>query len=133
MRLSADFDMSNEPLLKSMGALISYMRSFIFHLDTGPISVNSVESFTLDSYMRIDPSVTKSLHIFSEEAHPNIVKGKGRSKEGFSVFGLLDRTRSLCGRKRLKYFSSIRSPPPVSTLSLIAAFLLPLRPLLLCL
>lgn len=29
--------------------------------------------------------------------------GAGRSKEGFSVFALLDRTKSLPGRKRLKY------------------------------
>lgn len=31
--------------------------------------------------------------------------GAGRSKEGFSVFALLDRTKSLPGRKRLKYIA----------------------------
>ena len=34
--------------------------------------------------------------------HPSCVKGQGRSKEGFSLLSLLDRTRSLLGRRLLK-------------------------------
>eukprot|EP00904_Undaria_pinnatifida_P009103 jgi/Undpi1/5322/HiC_scaffold_2.g00603.m1 len=38
----------------------------------------------------------------AEEFHPNVLSGKGRSKEGFSIFGLFDRTRSASGRRSLK-------------------------------
>ncbi|CAN0375403.1 unnamed protein product [Laminaria digitata] len=38
----------------------------------------------------------------AEEFHPNVLSGKGRSKEGFSIFGLFDRTRSASGRRCLK-------------------------------
>ena len=31
-----------------------------------------------------------------------MIGGKGQSKEGFSLFGVFDRTRSIVGRQRLK-------------------------------
>lgn len=36
------------------------------------------------------------------ERHPNVIGGRGQSKEGFSLFGIFDRTRSLVGRNRLR-------------------------------
>jgi DNA mismatch repair ATPase MutS len=52
--------------------------------------------------MRIDADTLQALHIFSTEHHPLIAKGPGKGKEGFSLFTLLDRTRSKIGRKCLK-------------------------------
>ena len=46
--------------------------------------------------------IRRSLQIFSEDYHPNVIKGVGRSKEGFSLFGLFDRTKSLPGRQKLR-------------------------------
>jgi DNA mismatch repair protein MSH5 len=84
-----------------MGALLSYLQEFVFNLDS-IISVNDVQSFVLETYLRIDQNSYQSLQIFNEDSHPNVLKGPGRSKEGFSIFGLMDRTKSLPGRRRLK-------------------------------
>ncbi len=57
------------------------------------------------SYAR---SSTRHIHahntnqIFAEERHPNVISGRGRSKEGFSLFALLDQTRSRPGRACLR-------------------------------
>jgi DNA mismatch repair protein MSH5 len=84
-----------------MGALLCYLQEFLFNFDS-IISINCVESFILNSYLRLDQNSYQSLQIFSEDPHPNVLKGIGRSKEGFSIFGLMDRTKSLPGRRRLK-------------------------------
>jgi DNA mismatch repair ATPase MutS len=43
--------------------------------------------------MHVDPMALQSLQIFREEKHPNVISGRGRSKEGFSLFSILDRTK----------------------------------------
>ena len=52
--------------------------------------------------MRIDNATLKALHIFATEHHPLIAKGHGKEKEGFSLFTLLDRTKSKIGRQCLR-------------------------------
>lgn len=54
--------------------------------------------------MNISAATFSSLHIFSTEHHPlNVAKGgQGHSKEGFSLFSLLDRTKSKGGRQILR-------------------------------
>ena len=42
------------------------------------------------------------MQIFAEEIHPNVIKGPGRSKEGFSIFGLFDRTQSISGAGKIR-------------------------------
>jgi DNA mismatch repair ATPase MutS len=56
--------------------------------------------------VQIDQGSFAALQIFAEEVHPNVMKGKGRSKEGFSLFGLFDRKDSLPGRQRLREWMS---------------------------
>ncbi len=41
----------------------------------------------------------KALQIFVEDVHPLVVKGVQRGKEGFSLFGLFDRTKSAPGKQ----------------------------------
>jgi DNA mismatch repair protein MSH5 len=56
----------------------------------------------MNEMLRLDRSSFKALHIFSEEFHPNVIKSKGKSKEGYSLFALFDRTKSLPGRTMLR-------------------------------
>jgi DNA mismatch repair ATPase MutS len=44
--------------------------------------------------------------VFCEEKHPNVISGRGRSKEGFSLMAILDRTRSEPGRVMLREWLS---------------------------
>jgi hypothetical protein len=78
LRLSSHFDMNNRPMVQSIGALIHFMRTYIFYLDDGVVSVNKVEGFTLGSYLRMDPGTSQSLQIFRTDYHPNVIKGKGK-------------------------------------------------------
>jgi hypothetical protein len=54
----------------------------IFSLEVdGTVPVLSVREADYLSCLRIDALALRSLGIFCEEAHPNILKGRGRSKE----------------------------------------------------
>lgn len=59
----------------------------------GKVFVSRIAIANLQGYMKIDFVSLKALNIFSKDSHPNIVRGMGRAKEGFSLFGILDRTR----------------------------------------
>ena len=38
----------------------------------------------------------------TKESHPNILKSNQHTKEGFSLFSLLDRTKSKVGKQKLR-------------------------------
>jgi len=101
-RLASSISIDKIQVRQSLGALISYIQEAVFNLDEGKVVVNSVTPFPLNSYMKMDSNSYKALQIFKEDMHPNWIKGKGRSKEGFSLFGLFDRTSSIIGRKKLR-------------------------------
>lgn len=101
-QLACVLDLEQEQSRLALGAVLAYMQETIFKLDGGKVIVSSVKNFSQEDYMRIDQASLRSLQIFSEDIHPNVIKGKGRSKEGFSLFGLFDRTHSLPGRQRLR-------------------------------
>lgn len=102
LQLVSAIDLESTQLKQSMGALLNYLQTNIFNMDDGVIVVSDVRQLQLISYLRIDSSTFRGLQIFAEEKHPEVIKGKGRSKEGFSLFGLFDRTRSLPGRQCLR-------------------------------
>ncbi len=103
-RLSAVVDFTAEPLLvKALGALLTHLQSSTFQLELGGrVPVRGLRRFDLGSFVRLDSNTLSSLHIFLHEKHPNVISGRGQSKEGFSIFALLDQTRSRPGRKCLK-------------------------------
>lgn len=56
---------------------------------------------SLDGYLLVDPASLAALQIFQEERHPSMM-GIGQPKEGFSVFGMLNRCVGAPGRRLLK-------------------------------
>jgi DNA mismatch repair protein MSH5 len=105
-RIASVVDLDSEQCRHTLGALIAYMQESVFKLDAGKVVVADVRQFSQGSCMQIDQGSFAALQIFAEEVHPNVMKGKGRSKEGFSLFGLFDRTHSLPGRQRLREWMS---------------------------
>lgn len=96
-----DFD--SAILVRALGSLLSFLQSTLFRLEEGStVTVNSVTQANSSMFMRIGSSTLSSLHIFATEHHPLLAKGQGHSKEGFSVFSLLDRTKSKMGRQCLR-------------------------------
>ena len=49
----------------------------------------TLQRVDLARFVRLDANALYSLSIFQEESHPNVVSGKGRAKEGFSLFALM--------------------------------------------
>ena len=96
-----DFD--STILIRAIGALLSFLQSTIFRLEEGStVTVASIVQAKSSMFMRISASTLRALHIFATEHHPLMVKGQGHSKEGFSLFSLLDRTKSKMGRQCLR-------------------------------
>ncbi|ORE09067.1 hypothetical protein BCV72DRAFT_333979 [Rhizopus microsporus var. microsporus] len=59
-----------------------------------------LEVFSSDTYMHISLDVARSLSIFEYDSHPSMHQKRG--KEGLSLFGLLNKTKSVLGKYRLK-------------------------------
>jgi DNA mismatch repair protein MSH5 len=96
-----DFDSS--VLVRALGSLMSFLQSTLFRLEEGnTVTVNSIVQANSSMFMRISSSTLSALHIFATEHHPLLAKGQGHSKEGFSLFSLLDRTKSKLGRQCLR-------------------------------
>ncbi|KAL4108662.1 hypothetical protein PRIC1_000373 [Phytophthora ramorum] len=98
--LGSFFDFESTQLIRATGALLLYLSTEKIgnQLDNAEsVHFSTVEHVALDGLMYIDKSTLQSLQIFNREAHPSLVKGSGRAKEGFSLFGLLNRTVTKSG------------------------------------
>lgn len=84
-----------------MSALLTHMQAAVFHLDDGNIVISSLKPLVFPGYMIMDANTIQSLQIFAQELHPSAIKS-GKSKEGYSLFSVFDRTKSKIGRERLK-------------------------------
>ncbi|KXS21418.1 hypothetical protein M427DRAFT_319157, partial [Gonapodya prolifera JEL478] len=63
-------------------------------------SVIGVESFALGKFLQISEDTLRSLSVFIDEAHTN--SRSNRNKEGLSIFGLLNSTRTSAGKASLR-------------------------------
>jgi DNA mismatch repair ATPase MutS len=52
----------------------------------------------------ISNKTRKELKVFEEKLHPSLVKGKGRSKEGLSVFSVFDKCITVQGKRIMRHF-----------------------------
>jgi len=92
-------------LLRALGSLLSFLQSTIFRLEEGStITINTIKYAHSDSFMKIDSSTLRSLHIFNTEYHPlrSLHASNEKAKEGFSLFTFLDKTNSKMGRSCLR-------------------------------
>ena len=105
--IAAVVDLHHTPcLVRTLGALISYLKATFFRMEDGEtVTVNSVTHANSEMFMRIDKQTIQELHIFSTEPHPlHLAKGSvgTNSKEGFSLYSMLDRCKSKLGRQCLR-------------------------------
>ena len=109
--LASELPFSERARLSALGGLVGWLSKHEFNWDkSGHVHVRSLAP--IETLVRgrcvIDALSLRALSIFVEEFHPSQVKGRGRSKEGFSLFGIFDRTASRGGRRCLKEW--FRSP-----------------------
>ena len=96
-----DFECTAE--VQALGSLISFIQSTTIKHIGGHVSINDIVRAKASKHMSVSADTFSALHIFATERHPLVAsKGSGNSKEGFSLFSLLDRTRSRAGRAQLR-------------------------------
>jgi hypothetical protein len=101
--LAALIDFDSKAQLQALGSLLSFLQDSVFRLAyDGNVTIDRIVLAKSYEFMRINAMTLSSLHIFSTEHHPLIAKGQGNSKEGWSLYSLLDRTKSKGGRKLLR-------------------------------
>jgi DNA mismatch repair ATPase MutS len=100
-------NMESTVQVQALGALVSYLYRTQFATvttDDGFVKVRDIVRGNLSLYMNVPSTTFTALQIFATEQHPLLgAKGGGlQSKEGFSLFSLLDKTKSRIGRQRLR-------------------------------
>jgi DNA mismatch repair ATPase MutS len=102
--LAALIDFDSTVQVQAVGALLAFLQTTVISLEEGGmIPMTDIQPLQVSMHMNIQPDALAALHIFATEHHPlAAAKGRGHAKEGFSLFSLLDRTRSAAGRRRLR-------------------------------
>ena len=97
-------DMHDDMIIASLGSLLHHVlsQSCLESCKDGVVVINDVVALQNESYMRLDKDTIQALNVFPRELHPNVIHGRGRAKDGFGLFALLDRTKSEPGKERLR-------------------------------
>ncbi|XP_031553158.1 mutS protein homolog 5-like [Actinia tenebrosa] len=96
----------NINMVRAAGALIKYLEKKRFGLELEdldvPVPILALKVFSLKDMMIIDDNTYSALQIFRKESHPSVYKQGTSSKEGLSLFGVMNRTRSSLGSRLLR-------------------------------
>eukprot|EP00117_Sycon_ciliatum_P044016 scpid29967/ scgid31801/ MutS protein homolog 5 len=97
--------MDNINMVQASGALIKYLdrKRVGVELDDPhiPVPIMSLKVCSVGAAMFVDNNSFRALQIFSNETHPSVYKSGG-GKEGLSMFGIMNRTRTTIGMKKLR-------------------------------
>jgi MutS domain III len=118
--LASVIDFDSKTQVQAVGTLLAFLQTTVFqHVPGGRIPVHDVVQLQTSHYMKVHRDTLASLNIFATEHHP-LASAKGHgggSKEGCSLFSLLDRTRTHDGRRRLREWMTkpLLSVPDIRT------------------
>ena len=80
--------------IRCIGALLIHLRGII------DVRIDQIVAFSLDGCMDVGVDALMALQVFGGDTHPNM--HSSRQKEGFSLFGLLNKTKSDGGARLLR-------------------------------
>jgi len=102
--LASIVNFESKAQVQALGSLLSFLETTIFRLhESGRIAVHDIIRAEASLHMAVPKDTLSALCIFATEHHPlAAAKGSHNSKEGVSLFSLLDRTQSRSGRQRLR-------------------------------
>ncbi|GAM25145.1 hypothetical protein SAMD00019534_083200 [Acytostelium subglobosum LB1] len=101
--LQRTLDFEKKEMMKAVGGLLSYLSKYLELDDFETLEnfqVNEIISFSFEGFLNIDLNSLYSLQIFANEKHPSCYT-VGNSKEGLSLFGIINRTKSIIGKRKL--------------------------------
>ncbi|XP_064386195.1 mutS protein homolog 5-like [Halichondria panicea] len=107
LQISGLIDLRAELMVRSAGVLLKFVEKRRLGIEleecTARVPLLAVKNFSLDSLMLMDEASFCGLQVFRKEAHPSVYKaGGGGAKEGLSLFGIANKTKSSLGYKMLK-------------------------------
>ncbi|XP_071511736.1 mutS protein homolog 5-like, partial [Diadema antillarum] len=107
IHLSALLSFDATCMIRALGGLLKYLDTRRIGVELEHADVNvpilTVKTFSLSDLVSVDMDTYSSLQIFQKESHPSAYKSGGSgAKEGLSLFGVLNRTRSAIGSKLMR-------------------------------
>ncbi|KRX05309.1 P-loop containing nucleoside triphosphate hydrolase [Pseudocohnilembus persalinus] len=100
--LQTNLDLSNQDLKRALGGLFNYLNfNNLVKLMNFPLESIIIQK--QENQVYINKETLDNLSIIKGELHPSLIKGKGKTKEGFSVYMIFERfVHTQMGKKKLR-------------------------------